>query len=175
VCVLDHYVVRMTCIGECIDAVLEGRCQPGTECDRLSDVPLGDVLCFGLADHQVRFRPIKAVLRHPLDEPLFEVKTAYGRSVRVTASHSVFVFEEGQVRLKRGDELRVGDRLVAPRTLRLPADAPRRIDLLRALHAVPEAARQVWVRGPAVEAWQKARVTEEYATRPEWSAPRVVI
>src|SRR5205807_2373941 len=65
--------------------------------------------------------------------------------------------------------------LVAPRTLRLPEDAPKRIDLLRALHAVPEAARQVWVRGPAIEAWQKARVTEEYATRPEWTAPRVEI
>lgn len=173
--VRDSRGVRMTRIGAFIDSALAGRSEPGSLCDRLSGEPFGDVLCFGLEDHHVRFRPIKAVIRHPLDEALFEVKTAYGRSVCVTASHSVFVAEDGQVRLKRGDELRVGDRLVAPRTLRLPANAPRRIDLLRALHAVPEAARQIWLRGPAVEAWYKARVTEEYATRPEWSAPRVEI
>jgi DNA gyrase subunit B len=173
--VRDSRGVRMTRIGAFIDSALAGRSEPGSLCDRLSGEPFGDVLCFGLEDHRVRLRPIKAVIRHPLDEALFEVKTAYGRSVRVTASHSVFVFEDGQVRLKRGDELRVRDRLVAPRTLRFPANAPRRIDLLRALHAVPEAARQIWLRGPAVEAWYKARVTEEYAARPEWSAPRVEI
>jgi DNA gyrase subunit B len=173
--VRDARGVRMTTIGAFIDAALHGRSTPESACDRISGEPLGEVLCFGLEDHQVRFRPIEAVIRHPLDEALFEVRTAYGRSVRVTASHSVFVFEEGEVRLKRGDELRVGDRLVAPRTLRLPENAPRRIDLLRALHAVPEAARQVWVRGLAVEAWHKARVTAEYGDRPEWSAPRVEI
>src|SRR5262249_50296583 len=173
--VRDRNGVRMTQIGAFIDTALAGRSEPGSLCDRLSGEPLGDVLCFGLEDHQVRFRPINAVIRHPLDGAPFEVKTAYGRSVRVTASHSLFVFEEGQARLKRGNELRVGDRLVAPRTLRFPATAPRRIDLLRALHAIPEAARQIWLRGPAVEALYKGRVAEEYAARPEWSAPRVEI
>jgi len=78
----------------------------------------------------VRFKPIKAVIRHPLDETLFAVRTAYGRNVRVTSSHSVFVQEEGAIRLKRGDALRVGDRVVAPGTLRLPAQAPAQLDLL---------------------------------------------
>ena len=50
----------------------------------------------------------------------------------------MFVHEDGEVRLKRGDELKVGDRLVAPRTVHFPESAPERIDLLRALHAVPE-------------------------------------
>jgi DNA gyrase subunit B len=81
------------------------------------------------------------VIRHPVQE-LFEVQTAYGRSVRVTASHSVFVHEDGQVRLKR-ETITVGDRLVVPHTLRLPECAPDRIDLLRELHRAPEAASQV--------------------------------
>src|SRR5262249_29981017 len=125
--VRDDGGVRMTRIGAFIDAALEGRSVPGSPYDRITGEALGEVLCFGQDDHQVRFRPIKAVIRHPLDEALFEVKTAYGRSVRVTASHSVFVWEDGQVRLKRGDTLRVGDRIVAPRTLRLPATPLRRI------------------------------------------------
>ena len=97
------------------------------------------MLCFGTADRRVRFRPIKSVIRHEQDEPLFEVTAAYGRQVRVTASHSVFVRDGDEVRLKRGDALRVGDEIVAPRRLTLPEDAPPRIDLLRALHAVSRA------------------------------------
>jgi len=173
--VRDQRGVRMVKIGDFIDAAVEGKTTSGALCDKLTSDDLGEVLCFGLNDHLVRFRPIRSVIRHPLDETLFEVKTAYGRSVRVTASHSVFVYENGEVKLKRGDELEIGDSLVAPRTLRLPETAPSRIDLLRALHAVPEAARQVWLRGPAVEAWFKARVLTEYADEPEFSAPRVEI
>src|SRR5262249_25469226 len=108
------------------------------------------VLCFGIDGHEVRFRPIRSVIRHPLTEKLYEVRTAYGRSVRVTASHSVFVHEDGAIRLKFGAELKVGDRVVAPRRLRLPENAPARIALLRALRAVPAAARQLRVRGEAV-------------------------
>ena len=63
---------------------------------------LGEVLCFGVDDHRVRFRSIKGVIRHPLDEPLYEVHTEAGRTLRVTASHSVFVHEDGEVRRKRG-------------------------------------------------------------------------
>jgi DNA gyrase subunit B len=165
--------VRMTTVGAFIDTALAG-IEPDAEgVTRRVREPLGDVLCFGHGDHRVRFRPIKGVIRHPVEETLYEVKTAYGRSVRVTASHSVFVHDNGDIRLKQGSELGVGDRLVAPRVIRLPQDAPDRIDLLRAMHRIPEAREQVWLRGPAVEAWFRARVTEEYAGRPEMSAPRV--
>jgi DNA gyrase subunit B len=150
--VRDGGGTRMTTIGAFIDAALADA--PGAE--RLVGGDLGEVLCFGTNDQRVRFRPIRAVIRHPLEEALYEVRTAYGRSVRVTASHSVFVAENGAVRLKRGDELKPGDLVVAPRTTRFPDDAPERLDLLRALHAVPEAAEQVWVRGAAVAEWRAA-------------------
>ncbi|GIV60111.1 MAG: hypothetical protein KatS3mg043_1200 [Rhodothermaceae bacterium] len=165
--------VRMVKIGAFIDEALPGPASDGY--DKRSGEDLGDVLCFDVDTHEVRFRPIKSVIRHPVDEPLFHVETAYGRSVRVTASHSVFVYEDGAVRLKRGDALRVGDRVVAPRRLALPAQAPEALDLLRLLHAVPEAARQVWVRGAGVEAWYRARVRAEYEDRPAMTAPRVSV
>ena len=177
--VRDDRGVRMTAIGPFIDAILDhpnaGEVEGEAGYEKRSGGDLGEVLCFGVDDHAVRFRPIKSVIRHPLDEALYEIKTAYGRSVRVTASHSVFVFEGGEVRLKKGDEIREGDQLVAPRQTRFPETAPDRLDLLRALHAAPEAARQVWVRGPAVEAWYRARVMAEYAGEPEMTAARVVV
>jgi DNA gyrase subunit B len=171
--VRDAAGVHLTTIGEFIDHALAQAGAASGGYARLANTDLGDVMCFGLDDHQVRLRPIRAVIRHELEEPLLEVKTAYGRSVRVTASHSVFVHRDGQVVLRRGDELAVGDALVAPRRLRLPEEAPHQIDLLQALHALPEAAQQVWVRGPAVEDWYKAKVLEEYTDRPELSEPRV--
>ncbi len=149
--VSDERGTRMVEIGQHVDAALNGVAERDGYFKRTGQ-GLGEVLCFDKGDCTVRFRPVKGVIRHAVDEPLFEIGTAYGRSVRVTASHSVFVYRNGEVALERGDQIAVGDRVVAPRTVRLPATAPSRIDLLAELHRVPEAASQVWVRGPAVEA-----------------------
>jgi len=178
----DHVFVRdgdrgtrMVRIGEYIDRALDAHGVARGEVDKLSGAALGDVLCFDLDTQAIRFRPIKSVIRHPLDETLYSVRTAYGRTVRVTSSHSVFVHEDGKVQLKRGDELRVGDRMVAPKTLRLPATAPQRFDVLRELWGNADAAKQVWLRGPAVEAWYRGKVTREHAANPALTAPRVEI
>jgi DNA gyrase subunit B len=165
---------RMVRIGAFIDDALKDTPPVGTVTKR-SDSALGEVLCFGLKDHRTRFRPIKSVIRHPLDEKLYRVRTAYGRSIRVTSSHSVFVHEPGEIKLKRGADLKMGDRLVAPRRVTLPVTAIDRIDLLHALRTAPEAAEQIWVRGPAVEDWHKAGVLERRADQPELSDPRVEI
>src|ERR1700678_4363036 len=119
----DRRGVRMVRIGAFIDDALASHAPTGGV-DKLRGEPLGEVLCFGLGDHAVRFRRIRSVIRHPLDEPLFRVSTRYGRSVRVTSSHSVFVSEQDGIKLKRGDALKVGDRLVAPARIRFPSDAP---------------------------------------------------
>ncbi|HJS91067.1 MAG TPA: DNA gyrase subunit B [Steroidobacteraceae bacterium] len=165
--------VRMTRIGAFIDDALAGMSTGGV--DKRTDDKLGEVLCFGLKDHRTRFRPIKSVIRHPLKEKLFRVRTSYGRSVRVTSSHSVFVHEPGTIKLKRGDELKIGDRLVAPRRIDFPSVPLKRIDLLRAMHGAPDAARQIWVRGPAVEEWFKATVLKRRSDASDLTDPRVDI
>lgn len=104
-------MIRNVKIGDFIDACLDGRL----------DYRRFEVLCFGLEDHECAFRPIKQVIRHPLEEKLYEIETACGRTVRVTSSHSVFVWEDGEKRLKRGDEMRPGDYVLAP--ARLPFGA----------------------------------------------------
>ncbi len=181
----DHVFVRarggsarMVRIGAFIDSTLDAHrasVETNGHAEKLRGRELGEVLCFGMNGHEVRFRPIKAVIRHPLDEKLFKVRTAYGRSVRVTSSHSVFVHEEGGIRLKRGDALRKGDNVVAPRRLRLPDGAPGRIDLLRELWGDSAAAKQVWLRGAAVEAWHRARILRRHAGNAGLTAPRVDI
>jgi DNA gyrase subunit B len=172
--VKDDRGVRMVRIGAFIDNALAHKAKSGGV-DKLTGEGLGEVLCFGLENSAVRFRPIKAIIRHPLEEKLFKVRTAYGRSVRVTSSHSVFVHDTDGIKLKRGADLRVGDRMVAPARIRFPTDAPAKIDLLRILHAVPEAANQIWLRGPAVESWFKDAVRAKFSGNAQLTDLRVEI
>ena len=176
----DDGGARMVRIGAFIDAALharsgDARLQSDGHVEKFTGEGLGEVLCFGIDNNEVRFRPIKSVLRHPLSEKLFRIRTAYGRSVRVTSSHSVFTYEDGKIKLKRGDALRVGQRLVAPHRVRFPTRTAERIDLLQALHKVPEAARQVWLRGAAVEEWCKAAVLARHPANSEFIDARVDI
>ncbi len=178
-------LARMVRIGEFIDHTLDQHRAAGAvdddghaerlKADRVAEGALGEVLCFGVENNAVRFRPIKAVIRHPLEEKLYRVRTAYGRSVRVTSSHSVFTHEDGAIRLKRGDELRVGDAVVAPKQLSLPAAAPAQLNLLRSLWHARRPQLNVWVRGAGVEAWFKTRVREQHAANAQLADGRIEI
>ena len=125
-----------------------------------------EILCFGRDDHETKFRPIDQVIRHKIDEPLYQITTAYGRTLKVTASHSVFVRRDGRVELTRGDEIEPGEHVVAPRSVPLQGDrGGERIDLLAELveHA-DDFDSELYARGPGIEELFKRNVREEYAT-----------
>ncbi len=169
----DDQGTRLVKVGPYIDALLS---RHGRDVDGYTKVvgeDLGDVACFDTDTGEVRFKPAKGVIRHPVDEPLFEVKTAYGREARVTGSHSVFVHEDGEVKTKRGLDLREGDHLIIPRRIPLPETAPVRLDLLRLLHGKAEARDAVWLHGRAVERWYRRAVRAEHASNDQMIAPRV--
>jgi DNA gyrase subunit B len=160
--------IRSVRVGPFIDTLLAAEVNPMA----------WQILCFSPTNGEVRFKPIKNVIRHQHPEPLFEIETAYGRRVRVTADHSVFVADAaGRPVLKQGDEVRPGDLLVAPSRWSLPqAEYAQRIDLLRSFVEMGERMdTALVVRGPGVEAWYKAQVRGEYAGQPEMSEPRVTI
>lgn len=111
-------------IGKFIDDCIEGR----------RTTERYQVISFDPVTHATRFRPLKAVIRHGHEEPMYKITTRYNRSVKVTSSHSVFVYENGEVRLKKGNEIRQEDLLVASRRLPRPAESPTRIDLLKTFY-----------------------------------------
>ncbi len=137
-------------VGDFIDVAL----------DKKIDVLQYKVLCFNLRTRKSQFKTIKAVIRHPIEEQLYEIKTAYGRSVRVTSSHSVFVYENNEMKLKKGDEIKTGDIVVAPRKLPLyNYSHPSRIDLLSLLvKHKNEIKETIYVRGKSVENLIKQRI-----------------
>ncbi len=52
------------------------------------------VLCYDPITKRVEFREATAVMRHPINDDLYLIKTKSGRRVKVTGHHSVFTLDE---------------------------------------------------------------------------------
>src|SRR6266853_3519698 len=134
-----HHVIIMSVAGDEPTLVVDAE-------DRTCYVPIGEfiddcfsgrrdkddyrVACFDAATGETRFKPLKAVIRHPYEKPLYQITTRYQRSIKVTPSHSVFVLEGGNVKLMKGDKVKPGDMLLAPRRLPRPSRSPKEVDLV---------------------------------------------
>jgi DNA gyrase/topoisomerase IV subunit B/transcriptional regulator with XRE-family HTH domain len=159
--------IRSVCVGDFIDNLLDAGTD-GTD---------HQVLCFDVNSHKTTFKSIKKIIRHEIGEDLFEILASYGRKVRITSSHSVFVYEDKKITLKRGDAIKPGDMVVAP--IRLPLDQPNpqaRIDLISELFARRgELDFELYVRGEPITALHQMRIREEHKDEPQMVEPRVNI
>lgn len=149
-------------IGDFIDDCVEGRRDP----DRYQ------VISFDPQTKATRFRPLKAVIRHPHEEPMYEIVTRYNRTIKVTSSHSVFVYENDGVKLKKGNEVQPNDILVASHHLPRPAKSPKRIDLLQTFCQFDET-HALYVQGEDVRRIAKERVLARVSQPSQWSEPRI--
>jgi DNA gyrase subunit B len=160
-------VVHSVQVGPFIDGLM----------DKLENPSAYKILCFDPENGQVHYKPIKNVIRHDHTGDMYDIETTYGRRVQVTGEHSVFVAgADGRPELKRGDQVMVGDWLTVPAALPPAQCPPIQIDLLQSLLALgSELDEQIFARGPAVEAWYRQRVRDEYRDQPEMVEPRVSI
>ncbi|MGL5061865.1 MAG: toprim domain-containing protein, partial [Microcoleus sp.] len=151
-------------IGGFIDDCVEGR----RAADRYQ------VMSFDQNTRETRFRPLKAVIRHKHEEAMYQLKTRYNRSIKVTSSHSVFVFENNEVILKKGSEVKPGDLLVASRRLPRPAVSPTRVDLLETFYN-SELTKSLYLQGEDVRQVASQRVLAKVDRPEQWCEPRVEI
>lgn len=147
---------RFVEIGEFIDSVIQA------DGEGYDDY---EVLCFGRDDSQTKFQPIEQVIRHEIDEQLYEIETEYGRDLKVTASHSVFVWRDGEMKLAEGDAVEPGDEVVAPRSVPLGGDRTEdRIDLLaKLIGQTDEYDAEIRARGDGIAEMSRMKVATEYA------------
>jgi nucleoside-diphosphate-sugar epimerase/intein/homing endonuclease len=88
------------------------------------------VPAFGAGGRMVA-APAQALIAHPTDERCYEIRTRYGRSVRVTGHHSVFVEgPDGEPIAKPAAELAVGDRIAIARRIEVPERDRRWVSML---------------------------------------------
>ena len=151
-------------MGRFIDDCVEGR----------RDYTQYRVMTFDPHTNGTRFQPLKAVIRHGHTEPLYQLKTRYNRSIKVTSSHSVFVWEEGEVKLKKGNEVKSGDRLVASRRLPHPPESPTQIDLLDTLYTAG-LTQSLYVQGEDVRRVASQRVLGRVERSDLWEQPRMAL
>jgi DNA gyrase subunit B len=162
--VLDEYTgqTEFVKIGKFIDECVEGK----------RTTERYQVVCLDPVTHATRFRPLKAVIRHGHEEPMYKITTTYNRSVKVTSSHSVFVYEDGEVKLKKGNEIREGDLLVASRRLPRPENSPTRIDLLKIFYEAG-LTDALYLQGEDVRKIAAKRVLAKVDKPEQWSEARV--
>ncbi len=68
-------------------------------------------------NYNATFKPITNVIIHEADE-IYEVKYEGGGKIKVTGSHSVFVWDKEGIKVKYVSELKVGDKLVTLHTFK---------------------------------------------------------
>ncbi|HEV2770064.1 MAG TPA: NAD-dependent epimerase/dehydratase family protein, partial [Solirubrobacteraceae bacterium] len=82
-------------------------------------------------DGRYTVAPAASLVAHPTNERCYEVRTRYGRSVRVTGHHSIFVEgPEGEPMPKPVEELEVGDRVAIAGRIDVPERDRTEVDML---------------------------------------------
>lgn len=97
--------------------------------------------------------PVRYVFRHPVKDNLLEIEMNTGRNILLSRGHSIYVFEEGEIKTKPSDKIKVGDYIVIPKKLPQTKDHIKAINLAEEilsmskentenifLHNVPESA-----------------------------------
>jgi len=84
--------------------------------ENCDDTTKYQVLTFNLRTKKRELKEIYQTIRHPLRTPLYEIKTYCGYPIKVTSCHSVYVYENGKVVTKKGNEIKPGDLLICPKS-----------------------------------------------------------
>jgi DNA gyrase subunit B len=79
--------------------------------------PVAAVASLDAPSLATRLSPLKQVIRHYYRGDMVHITTELGRTLSVTAGHSVFVLRDNEITLVCADEIEVGTLVVAPRAL----------------------------------------------------------
>jgi UDP-glucuronate decarboxylase len=118
-----------------------------------------------------------ALIAHPTEEQCFEIRTRYGRSIRTTGHHSVFVEGiDGEPEPRPVSELTVGDRIAIGRRLDVPERERRHINMLEVWQVSEGDPWELDVEAPGLGAlaWDRRRdlfgliVSENRNSGPNW-------
>ncbi|HZA84793.1 MAG TPA: hypothetical protein VFC13_25500, partial [Actinomycetes bacterium] len=118
---------------------------------RLDDRPLPSdfrVPAFDAAG-RVRAADASALIAHPTSSRCYEVHTAYGRSIKVTGDHSLFVEgPAGRPMARPVDDLRVGDRVAVASRIEVPERDRTQVSMIEAWDAAGMDPWRLMVQSP---------------------------
>ena len=109
--------VQIRKIGELVDTLMLNHKPSKGFVQRIPNLEGWKTFAFDPATHETKIVPITSFLRHPISEDVYEIKTATGRKVRVTGSHSVFVAKNDQIAAAPVRDLQKGDYIIAAKDI----------------------------------------------------------
>jgi UDP-glucuronate decarboxylase len=118
---------------------------------RLGHRPLPSEFRVPAFDHDARMRAAdaSALIAHPTSSKCYEVHTAYGRSIKVTGDHSLFVEgSDGRPVARPVDDLRVGDRVAVAARLEVPERDRLQVSMVEVWDAAGLDPWRLMVRAP---------------------------
>ncbi len=88
---------------------------------------------------------------HPTEQRCYEVRTRYGRSIRVTGDHSLFVRSEfGEPEPKPVNEMKPGDRIALSRKVRVPERDRRLVSMIEVCRWAEEDVWDLFAEAPGL-------------------------
>lgn len=140
VLVLENEKIKLEPIGALVDRYIEQHTDNVETSETMqslrADFPL-KALAFSPDDYRLDFRPISTLFRHKVNSEIYRVGLATGRSIEITAYHSLFTLHDGEVIAVRGDEIKEGDYIIVPRAWVEPPNYTQQIDLLEGMLLLP--------------------------------------
>ncbi len=107
------------------------------------------VLSFDPEIGKVEFKKIKGIFKHKINEDVLEIKLAYGRSVKVTSSHSLYTYRNGKVISIPTSQLEIGD--IVPVPLSIPNLSRNvKINLVKELYPYRESIGKIILQGEKI-------------------------
>jgi hypothetical protein len=126
---------------------------------------------------RLRAAPATSLVAHPTSERCYEIRTRYGRSIRVTGNHSVFVEgRDGEPAPRAASELVAGDRIAIARRLDVPERDRTEASMIEAWRYAEHDPWNLCVEAPGLgaHAWEHRRdlfgllVSERRNRGPNW-------
>ncbi|MBO8174778.1 MAG: helix-turn-helix domain-containing protein [Thermococcus sp.] len=76
---------------------------------------------YALDAKTLKVRKVKANIawKRMAPEKMYKIRTKSGREIKVTPTHPFFIFEKGQFKTRKAEELKVGDLIAVPREIKV--------------------------------------------------------
>jgi len=144
-------LVHIEKVGEFIDWLIDSSISPSQF----------RVAAFDPASHCISFKQIKHAIKHLIKGKLLRIKTDYGRTITITASHSLFQKNvKGTIKTVAGKNLKKGDFILVPTNIPIERKelAGKQIDILRAIYKNGELRNKVFIKSSSIAEYRKSQL-----------------
>ena len=144
VCIKKGKKTEIVKIGEFADQFF--RLKKDLQIEEISDLGY-EAVSFSIKKNKTQFSKITKVIRHKIDEEMFNIKLKSGREVKVTSGHSLFVLRDGKIKTIKGDKVIEGDYLVALRKINFNEDLDKIILADELIEILKEEKKNIFLYG----------------------------